>query len=61
MSVLFVAVGLVFVLEGLIFALAPGRIEDILKMFSEIPQDTRRLFGLCAIAGGVGLVWIGYR
>ena len=59
MSVFIVAIGLVLVLEGLVFALAPGRIEELLKMFSEIPVDTRRSFGLIAIALGVGLVWLG--
>ncbi len=60
MSIFLVAMGLVLVLEGLVFALAPGRIEELLKMFSEIPLETRRGFGLIAIALGVGLVWLGH-
>lgn len=59
MSVFIVAIGLVLVLEGLVFALAPGRIEDLLQMFSEISLEKRRSFGLIAIAIGVGLVWLG--
>lgn len=50
------AVGLVLVLEGLVFALAPGRIEDLLRLFAETPLETRRLIGLAAIASGLTLV-----
>ena len=52
------ALGLVFVIEGLVFALAPSRIEELLKMFAEIPVETRRIMGLGAIALGVILVWL---
>ena len=51
------ALGLVFVIEGLVFALAPSRIEELLKMFAEIPVEQRRAMGLGAIAVGVLLVW----
>ena len=55
---LLIAIGLVFVLEGLVFALAPSRIEELLRMFAEIPVENRRAIGLGAIAVGVVLVWI---
>lgn len=58
MTVFLIAIGLVLVLEGLVFALAPNRIEDLLKMFAEIPVERRRVFGLIAVALGVGLVWL---
>ena len=54
---LLIAIGLVFVFEGLVFALAPSRIEELLRMFAEIPLEQRRLIGLGAIAVGVVLVW----
>ena len=57
MEVLLTAIGLVFVIEGLVFALAPSRIEELLRMFAEIPVETRRVLGLGAIALGVLLVW----
>lgn len=59
MSVFIIALGLVCVLEGLVFALAPNRIEDLLRMFAEIPTERRRSFGLLVIATGVALVWWG--
>lgn len=59
MAVWIIAFGLVFVIEGLVFALAPSRIEDVLRLFSEMPQSTRRLLGLSCVALGVVLVWVG--
>ncbi|MEP5758311.1 MAG: DUF2065 domain-containing protein [Litoreibacter sp.] len=53
------AIGLVLVIEGLVFALAPSRMEDLLRAMSEIPPETRRFLGLFAIALGTCLVWIG--
>jgi uncharacterized protein YjeT (DUF2065 family) len=50
--------GLVLVFEGLVFALAPSRLEELVKLIAEIPTDTRRTIGLAAIAIGVALVWL---
>ncbi len=58
MEIFLTALGLVFVIEGLVFALAPSRIEELLKMFAEIPVEKRRSMGLGAIALGVALVWL---
>lgn len=58
-DVLIPALGLVLVFEGLVFALAPSRLEDLINAMSQIPLDRRRLFGLIAIALGVVLVWVG--
>ena len=52
------AIGLVLVLEGLVLALAPSRMEDIIKALAEIPPDTRRMLGLVAMALGVLCVWL---
>lgn len=57
MSYVLLAVGLVLVVEGLVFALAPSRIEDMLAMFARIPVETRRMIGLGALAVGVALLW----
>ena len=58
MGYVLLGLGLVFVLEGLVIALAPSRMEDMLKALSEIPPETRRLMGLVAIALGTLLVWV---
>nr|WP_089945638.1 DUF2065 family protein [Litoreibacter albidus] len=52
------AAGLVLVVEGLVLALAPSRMEDIVKALADIPPDTRRMLGLGALALGVVLVWL---
>lgn len=51
---LVLALGLVLIFEGLVFVLAPRRIEELLRMFADLPVETRRLIGLVALAiGGV--------
>ena len=52
------ALGLVAVLEGLVLALAPLRFEDLLAALARMPVQTRRAFGLVAVAVGVGLIWL---
>ncbi len=52
------ALGLVLVIEGLVYALAPSLVEQLLEALKEMPLDTRRRFGLGAVALGVGLVWL---
>ncbi|ABV94467.1 hypothetical protein Dshi_2734 [Dinoroseobacter shibae DFL 12 = DSM 16493] len=59
MDVFLTALGLVLVIEGLVFALAPSRIEDLLEMFARMPLSTRRTLGLGAIALGVLIVALG--
>ena len=58
MSILLLGLGLVLVFEGLVFALAPSRLEELVKLISEIPIETRRAVGLVAVAAGVLLVWL---
>lgn len=47
------ALGLVLIVEGLVLALAPSRIEDALRLLSSMPAETRRLVGFGALAVGV--------
>ncbi len=49
--------GFVAVLEGLVLALAPGRIDAMLVALRDIGPDRRRFVGLVSVALGVGLVW----
>lgn len=55
------AIGLVLVVEGLAFALAPSRMEDLVALIARIPPETRRVIGLVMLAGGVALVWLARR
>ena len=58
MDIILLGIGLVLVFEGLVFALAPSRLEELVRIIAEIPVETRRAMGLGAVAGGVLLVWI---
>jgi uncharacterized protein YjeT (DUF2065 family) len=53
MQLLVQAIGLVLVVEGLLFALAPGRIEEALLLLARLSNEWRRLVGLGALALGV--------
>ena len=58
MSIIVLAIGLVLCVEGLVFALAPLRMEQVLEALRDITPDTRRLIGLGALALGIVLVWL---
>ena len=58
MSTVFLAIGLVLAVEGLVLALAPRRMEDALRLILALSLDRRRLIGLAALALGVGLIWL---
>ncbi len=47
--------GMVLVIEGLVFALAPSRLEDLLKALTAIPPETRRMIGFGAVVIGAVL------
>lgn len=56
MTLLLLGLGLVLVIEGLVLALAPLRMEDMLRLLAGLSQDQRRVMGLLAVAVGTGLV-----
>ena len=58
MSLMALALGLVLVVEGLVLALAPRRVEDALRALASLTVENRRLVGLGALALGVALVWL---
>ncbi|VAW04918.1 Putative inner membrane protein YjeT (clustered with HflC) [hydrothermal vent metagenome] len=53
----FLAVGLVLIVEGLVYALAPSLVEQMLEALREMPIDSRRMLGLGALTVGLALVW----
>ena len=56
MSTLLLGLGLVLVIEGLVLALAPLRMEEILRLLASLTAEQRRMLGLLVVAAGVGLV-----
>lgn len=55
-SAVLLAFGLVLIIEGLAFALAPSRIEEMLRRLSEMPTSQKRQIGIIASALGVVLI-----
>jgi uncharacterized protein YjeT (DUF2065 family) len=52
------ALGLVLIVEGLVYSLAPSLVEDLLAALRELPEEHRRFLGLAALAIGVAVVWM---
>ena len=55
------ALGLVLVVEGLAYALAPSLVERLLMALRQMPPDALRLLGLTALVGGTVLIWLAKR
>ena len=53
---LLLGLGMVLVIEGLVFALAPSRFDELLRLMNQIPVETRRLIGLAAMTLGAVLI-----
>lgn len=55
---LLMALGLVAIVEGLVLALAPTRVREMLEMLDSMSIGQRRTVALAAIALGIAIVWI---
>jgi uncharacterized protein len=58
MSTLAVAFGLVLVVEGTLWALAPGLGRKFLEATADMPEANLRLAGAMAVAAGVLVIWL---
>ena len=58
MNDLIVALGLVLVLEGMLLALFPGRIQSLAIEMQKVPESTLRSMGLFALLLGFLVVWL---
>jgi uncharacterized protein len=58
MSDLLTALGLVLVIEGLLYALAPRLARRMMSAAREMSDDQLRLGGVVAAIVGVGVVWL---
>lgn len=57
MVYILLAIGLVLILEGLVYALAPSVVEDLLEALKSLSLEQRRMIGLGALA--LGAVFLG--
>jgi uncharacterized protein YjeT (DUF2065 family) len=53
-----VALGLVFVIEGLIFAVSPRAAKNAMAHVLQTPDGPLRVIGIAAAVLGVVLVWL---
>jgi uncharacterized protein YjeT (DUF2065 family) len=58
MSDLVVAIGLVLVIEGLLWSLWPGVGRKLLEATADAPESSLRVAGAVAVALGVAIVWL---
>lgn len=55
---LVVAIGLVFVIEGVLYALMPSSMRRMVEEMTSLPDSVLRRVGLAALFFGVFLVWL---
>ena len=61
MGLILLAFGLVLIVEGLAYALAPSLIERMLEALRALPEQARRLVGLLCVVSGLVLLWGAYQ
>jgi uncharacterized protein YjeT (DUF2065 family) len=58
MSDFLVALGLVFVIEGLMFAAFPGQIKHAMSAMMESPDSLLRRVGIASALAGLIVIWL---
>lgn len=53
-------IGLVLVIEGLVYALAPSLVERLLEALRALPEEARRNLGLLTLVSGLAILWIAH-
>ena len=55
---LLTALGLVLVIEGLLYALVPAKLKAMMQSVQKLSDDQLRIGGVAAMAAGVAVVWL---
>ena len=58
MPELLLALGLVLVIEGLLYALVPAKLRAMMASMQKLSDDQMRMGGVIAMAIGVAVVWL---
>ena len=58
MSEFLVALGLVFAIEGLVFAAFPASVKRAMEQVLETPDLTLRIVGILSAVVGVAMIWL---
>jgi len=51
------AIGLLFFIEGLFFAIFPSRIKNMLELIKNTPENKLRTFGIIFLIIGFLIIW----
>ena len=60
MTTILLALGLVMIIEGLAYALAPSLVERMLEALRSLPEAAVRQMGWLVVVSGGILVWLAY-
>ena len=58
MSDFLIALGLVFAIEGLVFAAFPATVKRAMAHVMETPDAALRIVGIVSAAIGIALIWL---
>lgn len=61
MEMLLLALGLVLIVEGLAWVLAPSLVERMLEALRALPEPARRQIGALGLVIGLILLWIAHQ
>jgi len=61
MATVFLALGLVLIVEGLAWVLAPSLVERMLEALRALPEPARRQIGALGLVIGLILLWIAHQ
>ncbi|WP_299146487.1 DUF2065 domain-containing protein [uncultured Tateyamaria sp.] len=60
MAWVLLALGLVMIVEGLAYVLAPSLIERVLEVLRSLPESARRQFGALVLVSGLICLWLAF-
>lgn len=60
LAITLLAIGLVLIVEGLAYVLAPSLFERVLEVLRQLPEAARRQFGALALVIGLIFVWMAF-
>ena len=61
MSFVLLALGSIMILEGLVYALAPSLLEQMLELLRRLPEAALRQMGALVVVVGLMLVWLAFQ
>jgi uncharacterized protein YjeT (DUF2065 family) len=60
MAWILLALGLVMVVEGLAYVLAPSLVERLLEILRSLPESARRQMGALVVVSGLICLWLAF-